>query len=180
MVVPTLALPGIVHLVPREEDTRESEPGVGRYEQRGAPYVSYSQFLLSPLGAPCSAPPWSRLTAVDLNTGSIKWMKPLGSIENQAWYAPPLMLGAPSSGGPMITGGGLVFIGATSDNKFRAHDLHTGDILWTAKLPAPGMATPMTYKVNGRQYVVIAAGGNQIFHKGVGDSIVAYTLDDAE
>jgi quinoprotein glucose dehydrogenase len=177
MVVPTLALPGLLRLVPREADHGTAEPGVGRFAMNGSPYVAYASFLLSPIGAPCSAPPWSRLTAIDLNTGKIKWMATLGSIERQAWYAPALMLGSPTSGGAIITGGHLVFIGASTDHKFRAFDLDTGEILWTAILPAPGMATPMTYTMNGRQYVVIAAGGNQIFHPDFGDSLVAFALD---
>jgi quinoprotein glucose dehydrogenase len=179
MVVPTLALPGLVQLVPRALDGNgyKRTSGSGRFEMKGSPYVAYASFLLSPLGAPCSAPPWSRLTAVDLKTGNIKWMVPLGSIEKQAWYAPPLMLGSPTSGGAIVTAGHLAFIGASTDHKFRAFDLDTGKILWSTKLPAPGMATPMTYAVNGRQYVVIAAGGNQIFHPDFGDSLMAFTLD---
>jgi quinoprotein glucose dehydrogenase len=81
-------------------------------------------------------------------------------------------------GGPIVTGGGLVFIAATMDNNFRALDIGTGEELWSAKLPAPGMAVPMTYEAGGRQYVVIAAGGNTLIGSALSDHLIAYVLPE--
>jgi quinoprotein glucose dehydrogenase len=131
--------------------------------------------LLSPLGLPCVAPPWNRLVAIDLGSGKEVWSTPLGSLEKIAGL--PLELGAPGVGGPIVTAGGLVFIGATADEKFRAFDIDTGKKLWEADLPTSGMATPMTYEADGRQFIVIAAGGHQEHYpQRVGDYLVAFAL----
>jgi quinoprotein glucose dehydrogenase len=116
------------------------------------------------------------LTAIDLNDRTVKWEVPLGTIENLKPLAPPLMLGSPITGGPLMTAGGIVFMAGGTDKKIRAFDIRDGKILWTAKLPAPGMAVPATYSVHGKQYVVIAAGGNNIVPVPIGDSIVAFSL----
>jgi quinoprotein glucose dehydrogenase len=108
---------------------------------------------------PCQQPPWGELVAVDVNTGGIAWKVPLGIYEELvAKGIPPT--GTPNLGGPIATASGLVFIGATKDQRFRAFDARNGQELWSAKLEAAAVATPMTYMGrNGRQYVVIAAGG---------------------
>jgi quinoprotein glucose dehydrogenase len=124
----------------------------------------------SDLGIPCVRPPWGQLTAVDMVHGTIKWQIPLGD----APYV-HVNLGLPGLGGPIVTAGGLIFIAASLDDRLRAFDTDTGKLSWEVKLPAGGQATPMTYSIGGRQYIVIAAGG----YKGDstrGDYLVAYAL----
>lgn len=141
--------------------------------ERGAPQ------LFSPFGAPCVKPPWHSLVAVDLGTGEIAWSVPLGTLEKLMPVPLGLELGAPGVGGPIVTAGGIVFIGATADEKFRAFDTETGKKLWEHELPSAAMATPMTYEAGGRQYVVIAAGGHHAYYRDkVGDTLVAFALPD--
>jgi glucose dehydrogenase len=123
------------------------------------------------------------LTAVDLRTRSIVWRHPLGDARNSGPFGVglglPIPLGAPNIGGALVTGGGLVFIAATQDEMFRAVDERTGRVLWQDRLPVGGHATPMGYiGSDGRQYVVIAAGGGALKDK-PGDFIVAYRLGEA-
>jgi quinoprotein glucose dehydrogenase len=106
------------------------------------------------------APPWGTLSAIDLNSGEYRWRIPLGGEQY---------------GGPIVTAGGLLFIAATQDAKFHAFDKRTGRLLWEATLPAPGYATPSTFAVRGKQYVVVAAGGGKLGSKS-SDTYVAYSL----
>ena len=129
-----------------------------------------------PEGYPAIKPPWGTLNAVDLNTGEIKWKVPLGEYpELTARGIPPT--GTENYGGPVVTAGGLIFIGATADETFRAFDKDTGKILWQAKLPFSGNATPSIYMVDGKQYVVISAGGGKS-GRPAGGNIVAFALPD--
>jgi len=190
-VTNAMSVPELIRLVPRDaagdpvdnpagdpvDNPVDNDPAVTVIE--GTPYaVEYgSQQLLSPLGLPCIAPPWHRLVAIDLGSGKEVWSAPLGSLDKIAGL--PLELGAPGVGGPIVTAGGLVFIGATADEKFRAFDIDTGKKLWEAELPTSGMATPMTYAVDGRQFIVIAAGGHQDHYpQGIGDYLVAFALPE--
>ena len=134
----------------------------------------YKKFL-DPDGYPAIKPPWGTLNAIDLNTGEYAWKIPLG--EYPELVAKGLnKTGSENYGGPIVTAGGLVFIGATCyDKKFRAFDKRTGELLWETTLPAAGNATPATYEVNGRQFVVIAAGGGKSKDP-PGGSYVAFAL----
>lgn len=161
----------------------EMKEPVGGDEDGGAhpipvlPYVfgGYERFL-DPDGYPAVKPPWGTLNAIDLNRGEIAWTVPLGELpELTAKGIPPT--GTENYGGPVVTAGGLVFIGATKDEMFRAFDKDTGEVLWETKLPAGGYATPSTYMVDGRQYVVIAAGGGKMGTKS-GDTYVAFALPE--
>ena len=185
MVVPSNRVPTIVKLIPTAEakidKTQKIETGGPMsFAPTGSQYVYQVQPLLSPLMSPCSAPPWAALTAVDLANKKIVWEVPLGSIEKLLPVKPPwkmdLDFGTPGAGGPLVTAGGLVFIGYTLDDSLRAFDLKSGKVLWKTDLPAAGTAIPMTYEVNGTQYVVIAAGGHSMYGSTLGDSVVAYKL----
>lgn len=181
MVVPSNRVPMVVTLVRREnaklEETQAIETGgTMTFANAGSPYVVKIDPLLSSFGAPCSAPPWAVLTAVDIVTKKIVWEAPLGSIEKLAPVPIPYEIGTPGAGGPLATAGGLVFIGYTLDDKLRAFDIQTGKVLWKAELPAAGVAVPVTYEMGGEQYIVIAAGGHSMYGSTMGDSVVAYKL----
>jgi quinoprotein glucose dehydrogenase len=123
-------------------------------------------------GAPGLSPPWGVLNAIDLNSSDYVWKNVFG--ENQFPGAPP-NTGCENYGGPVVTKGGLLFIGATKDGMFRAYNKRTGKLLWQTKLPAAAFATPATYEINGKQYVVIACGGGKLGTQS-GDSYVAFAL----
>jgi len=138
----------------------------------------YNKFL-DPDGYPAVAPPWGTLNAIDLNRGRIAWQVPFGEHPKLAAAGVPVT-GSENYGGAVVTAGGLLFIGATNlDNKFRAFDKLTGKLLWEAVLPAAGNATPATYEVDGRQYVVVAAGGGKS-GAASGGSYVAFALAEVE
>ena len=139
------------------------------------PFVStgYHRWL-DPDGYPAVKPPWGTLNAIDLNTGEYRWQVVLGELpELTAQGLPPT--GTENYGGPLVTAGDLVFIAATKDEMFRAFDRRNGRLLWQTKLPAGGYATPATYEVNGRQFVVIACGGGKMGTPS-GDAYVAFAL----
>ncbi|MBJ06249.1 MAG: quinoprotein glucose dehydrogenase [Verrucomicrobiaceae bacterium] len=154
-----------------------SRPGQAK-EQSTLPSYAFGGFrrYLDPEGYPAIKPPWGTLNAVDLNTGEIKWKVVLGEYpELTKRGIPPT--GTENYGGPVVTAGGLIFIGATADETFRAFDTATGEILWKAKLPFGGNATPSTYMLNGRQYVVISAGGGKS-NRPRGGMLVAFALPE--
>lgn len=126
---------------------------------------------------PCQRPPWGFLTAIDLDRGEFRWRSVLGVVDDLIKRGLP-PTGAPNIGGSIVTAGGLVFIGATNDGRFRAFDKNSGAELWTTKLPASAHATPMTFRGSktGRQFVVIAAGGGNKYNKTYSDSLVAFAL----
>jgi quinoprotein glucose dehydrogenase len=126
---------------------------------------------------PCQQPPWGHLTAIDLNTGEFRWRSVLGVVDALLEKGLP-PTGAPNIGGSIVTAGGLVFIGATNDRRFRAFDKETGAEAWVTRLPASGHATPMTYlgPKSRKQFVVIAAGGGNRYGDRHWDALIAYTL----
>lgn len=170
----TMNLPFVVALVPRAQMQAEAQSDQYKEfefaRQEGTPYGMRRAAFKSSLGIPCVKPPWGVLTGVDMEHGTIAWQIPVGDA--------PIThrnIGMPGLGGPIVTASGLVFIAATFDDRLRAFETRTGKLLWEVKLPAGGQATPMTYSVAGRQYLVIAAGG----YKGDttrGDYVVAYAL----
>ena len=140
-------------------------------------HTGYNRFVDSD-GYPAVKPPWGTLNAIDLTEGKILWKVPLGEFPELTKRGIP-KTGTENYGGPVVTAGGLIFIGATMDALFRAFDKETGEEVWQHDLPAAGMATPCTYEVAGKQYVVVAAGGG----KGTdqrGDSYVAFALPDSK
>lgn len=151
----------------KEEDTRYKMPFTS---------TGYNKFLTKE-GYPAVQPPWGTLTAIDLNTGQVAWKETLGDYPE--FKAKGIHTGTENYGGPVVTAGGLLFIAATRDAKFRAFNKRTGKLLWESDLPAPGFATPSVYEINGRQYVVIACGGGKLkTHSG--DAYVAFALPDEE
>ena len=167
-----------VRLIPRDKVKSETEDG-DYGPQNGSPYGMLRRFLQSPSDLPCSAPPWGTLAAVDLNEGKIRWQVPLGSLEEFGGTHKGVPAGSISLGGPIATAAGLVFIAGTVDPYIRAFDGETGRELWKAQLPASGNATPMTFALgpNGKQYLVIAAGGHpKITEEPLGDAVVAFAL----
>jgi len=137
--------------------------------------TGYRRFL-DPDGYPAIAPPWGTLNAIDLNTGEYKWKINFGEYPELAAKGMK-NTGSENYGGPIVTAGGLLFIGATNyDKKFHAFDKSTGEILWETTLPFAGNATPITYAVNGRQFIVIAAGGGKDPKSGSGGVYVAFAL----
>jgi quinoprotein glucose dehydrogenase len=156
-------LPNIVTLVETEQGAKF------RYRITG-----YNKFL-DQEGYPAIKPPWGQLNAIDLNTGKIAWQSVLGEHPELTKRGIP-QTGTENFGGTIVTAGGLVFVGGTRDEMFHAFDKTTGKLLWKTKLPAGGFATPSTYSVNGKQYVVIPASGGGKLGTPTADSIIAFAL----
>jgi quinoprotein glucose dehydrogenase len=174
-------IPMVVTLLPRAqlEPMRDSQafPDSEFARQEGTPYGMRREMLASPIGLPCTAPPWGTLAAIDLRRNAIRWQIMLGSTRDMTpWFIPPRTIGMPNMGGPIVTASGLAFIGATTDNYLRAFDVETGRELWKGRLPAGGQSTPMSYEDSGRQFVVIAAGGHGSLGTQRGDYVVAFAL----
>ncbi|MGI9287701.1 MAG: pyrroloquinoline quinone-dependent dehydrogenase [Pseudomonadales bacterium] len=173
-------------LVARAGAVEQGEVSIEGYNWRmvmsGTPYDMEVGMLISPLGMPCTAPPWGKLAALDLSSGEWLWQKPLGSVHDMAPMRLPFHInwGTPNLGGGIITASGLFFIAATTDKLLRAFDSTNGEMLWHAELPVDALATPMTYMANGRQYVVVAAGGHHMFEdRPKGDYLQAFALPGA-
>ena len=162
---------------PEDVDAEALKEALAQQAASEIPYMfaGYHRFV-DAKGYPAVKPPWGTLNAIDLNTGEYRWTVTLGELpELTAQGIPPT--GTENYGGPVVTAGGLLFIAATKDEMFRAFDKDTGELLWETKLPAGGYATPSTYMVDGKQYVVIAAGGGKMGTKS-GDTYVAFALLD--
>ena len=173
----TNRLIAVFKLIPRDQMTdamKTTNEYAWRGEfapQRGTPYGMHRDWLVSESRLPCNAPPWGALVAYDLNTGKIRWETGIGKMSDAA------PSGSITLGGPIATAGGLVFSAATFDPHFRALDADTGKELWSVELPAGGQSTPTTYEYQGKQYVVICAGGHGKLNNKMGDAVVAYRLD---
>lgn len=168
-----------ITLVPRSdyEKRRSTKTSTEEFApQEGTPYGMIRETLLGPVGMPCNSPPWGVIAAVDLKTGKKKWETTHGTTEELAPLGISFNWGTPTLGGPVGTRGGVVFLAAALDKYLRAYDAATGAYLWAGRLPAPGIATPTVYEWQGRQFVVIAAGGSQMGPSAIGDSFVAFAL----
>lgn len=159
---------------PKGQDEKGSEQGLNRNE--GAPYGVFMGPFLGPLGIPCQAPPWGYVAGADLASGKIAYKHKNGTVYDMTPLPLPFKVGVPGIGGPIITKGGVAFLGAAVDDYIRAYDVTTGRQLWEGRLPAGGQATPMTYTVGEKQYVLIVAGGHGSVGTKPGDYVIAYTL----
>lgn len=187
-------MPNYVQLVPRDKADRlgwaprgQERGKIGGPEgagdpQAGTPFaINVNAGWRLPLtGLLCKQPPYGGIRAIDIKTGKTLWDRPLGQARTNGPFGIPSMLpvdiGTPNNGGSVVTAGGVVFIAAATDNLMRAIDLKTGKTLWTDTLPGGGQATPMTYEVNGKQYVVIMAGGHHFMETPISDQLIAYAL----
>ncbi|HET6763805.1 MAG TPA: pyrroloquinoline quinone-dependent dehydrogenase [Longimicrobiaceae bacterium] len=195
-IIPVNRVAAIVQLIPRAlvDSMRRADGESPQYRMSashweyarmaGTPYAMRRRIWLSPQGMPCTRPPWGTLVAVSMDTGRKLWEVTLGDMRtampDAARAAFPESPGSPNLGGPIMTAGGVAFIAATADHSLRAFDVRTGRELWRADLPAGGKATPVTYRLRpgGRQYVVVAAGGDGEFF-GKSDAVVAFALPDS-
>ena len=194
-------MPNYNRLVPRAEAERQGFPaprgaeparggdmgesGHGSQDpQAGTPYaIAVNPGWRLPLtGLLCKRPPYGGIRAIDMRTGKTIWDRPFGTARrNGPWGIPsmlPVKIGTPNNGGAVVTAGGIIFIAATTDNLIRAIDIRNGETLWQDTLPAGGQATPSVYEVNGKQYLVIMAGGHHFMETPIGDAMIAYTLPD--
>lgn len=170
-------------------DDPRFNPNSGGAEGAGAqahtPYgVHVSAFYAPFTKMLCDEPPYGMISAVDMHTKKVIWQHALGSAEyNGPFGIPthlPINIGVPNNGGPIVTAGGLIFVSATTDRKIRAFDIKTGKEVWSYTMPTGGQATPMTYSVNGEQYVVITAGGHHFMETPPGDYVIAFKLPSSK
>ncbi len=173
----------LITLFPKTANTRQSvNTALPRAEvapQEGTPYIMSREYLFTVENGQFvmqTKPPWGTLAGIDMNTGQLKWEVPLGIMMDPAKYPGAEKWGSINFGGAITTAGGLSFIAASMDGFIRAFNTSNGEMLWQAMLPAGGQATPMTYELNGKQYVVIAAGGHGKLGTKLGDYLVAYAL----
>ena len=183
LIMPQSQVVSLATLVPRDQHqaVRMGPYTSGYSPNIGTNYVVKHEILLSPIGTPCVPPPWGVIMAVSLETGEKVWEVPFGTTRDQtplSFIPFGLNYGLPSSGGPINTKSGITFIGAALDNYLRAYNNKTGEELWRQRLPAGAQATPMTYEIDGKQYVVIAAGGHSAMRTKLGDSLMAFVLPD--
>lgn len=206
LIVNTLHLGTIVHMIPREQCNADGSQGIHSKSDaatapiqkashidpiasgpfldepsEGTPYCDRRWIgFVSPLGAPCTPPPWGTLAAIDLKSGDVDWQVPLGTTRDMAPFPFWFIKGSPNLGGPVVTASGLTFIGATTDHFLRAFDTETGEELWKGRLPTSGHGLPITYQLreDGPQYVVIAAGGHASLKTPPGDYLIAFSLPE--
>ncbi|MGF6350547.1 glucose dehydrogenase [Variovorax sp. W2I14] len=172
-------------LVPRADDTTLYVQGKSRpndslpalNENFGAPFAIKLSAFTSVLGLPCQAPPWGHVAGADLRSGKVIWMHKNGTVRDSSPLPLPFAMGVPNLGGPVMTAGGVAFLSGTLDQYVRGYDVGNGKELWRSRLPAGGQATPMTYRgSDGRQFVLVAAGGHGSLGTRTGDHVIAYAL----
>jgi quinoprotein glucose dehydrogenase len=180
-----IAIPFVSKLIPRGPNNpaapNAQHPAgseIGVQPMYGTPFGVDLHPFLSPIGLPCMRPPWGYMAAIDLKTMQIAWQHRNGTIRDVAPLPLPIRMGVPGLGGPMTTAGGVAFLTSAEDYYIRAYDIRDGQVLWQDRLPAGGQSTPMTYALDGKQYVVTAAGGHGSFGTKLGDYVIAYTLGD--
>jgi quinoprotein glucose dehydrogenase len=180
-----IAIPFVSKLIPRGADNPSAPNAqhpagseIGVQPMYGTPFGVVLKPFLSPIGLPCKRPPWGFMAGLDLRTMKITWMHRNGTIRDSAPLPIPIKMGVPSLGGPLATAGGVAFLTSTLDYYIRAYDVRNGEQLWQDRLPAGGQSTPMSYAVDGRQFVVSAAGGHGSFGTKTGDYVIAYTLGE--
>jgi quinoprotein glucose dehydrogenase len=165
----------------RAAGSASSAEGAGA--QTGTPYgILVNAGWQMPTGVLCTRPPYGGIRAIDLATGKTLWDRPFGSARRNGPFGIPtfipLEIGTPNNGGPVVTAGGLIFIAAATDDLIKAIDIKTGEILWSDVLPAGGQATPIVYEQDGKEYLVIMAGGHHFMMTPPGDALIAYALPD--
>ena len=163
------------------EDYEKADNGSGNESgfapQEGAPYGLRLMVANNWLGMPCWQPPFGEIVAIDMHTGDVKWRRPVGASQQYGFFMPESW-GSPTIGGPAVTAGGVIFIGASMDAKVRAYSVDSGEELWSDQVEAPAVANPSVYEYKGRQYVAFVAGGNTILKDQVGDQVVVYALPE--
>lgn len=188
LIVNDMRVGTTIQLVPRAEVEASVAAGDrtrgGAMPQKGAPYGVRQKMFMSPMGAPCQAPPYGTVSAVDLRTYEVVWQVPMGTIADRGPFGirsgSLIPIGLPTLGGPITTRSGLVFFSGAQDDFLRALDVATGRELWKGRLPVAAETTPMTYvgPRSGRQFVVVSAGGGRNFPDRKGDYVIAFALPD--
>lgn len=179
-IVNTSHIVQYVKLYSREDyDNADKDSGneSGFAPQEGAPYGMRLLVASNWLGMPCWQPPFGEIVALDMHTGDVKWRRPVGASQQYGFFMPESW-GSPTIGGPAVTAGGVIFIGASMDAKVRAYSVESGEVLWSDQAEAPAVANPSVYEYKGRQYVAFVAGGNTILKDQVGDQVVVYALPE--
>lgn len=166
---------------PKFDGSKSGAEGAGA--QADTPYaISVSPLMLNFTQMLCNTPPYGMISAINMHSKEVIWQRPLGTGRaNGPFGLPtymPVNIGTPNNGGPVVTAGGLVFVAAATDNLLRAIDIKTGKDVWSVVLPAGGQATPMTYSVGGKQYLVMMSGGHHFMGTPVGDYVTAWALPD--
>nr|WP_276556869.1 pyrroloquinoline quinone-dependent dehydrogenase [Enterobacter hormaechei] len=179
-IVNTSHIVQYVKLYSREDyDNADKDSGneSGFAPQEGAPYGMRLLVASNWLGMPCWQPPFGEIVALDMHTGDVKWRRPVGASQQYGFFMPESW-GSPTIGGPAVTAGGVIFIGASMDAKVRAYSVESGEELWSDQAEAPAVANPSVYEYKGRQYVAFVAGGNTILKDQVGDQVMVYALPE--
>ncbi|MBV1918180.1 MAG: membrane-bound PQQ-dependent dehydrogenase, glucose/quinate/shikimate family [Sphingomonadaceae bacterium] len=191
MIVNSTRMATLVRMIPRAKADQLGVRRLGEFASdrdvvnpivpmENTPYALEKSFWVTKLGMPCIAPPYGFISAVDLNSGKLLWSKRFGTARGNGpagmKFPFAIPIGTPNHGGSLITGSGLVFIGATPDGFLHAYDLRSGDLLWKAQLPGGGNALPISYEVAGRQYIVIMAGGSLAIGANTSTKLVAFAL----